>query len=132
MSTTARRVWTGLSAFASIEVVGLVLLAPGYPEPGKLYAIGCLSAGFALASGFLAYYPASRAFNTQVCRYAFAASAGLAAYAVAAWALWAAGVPIDIGTVRDGQMARHFWLGPAVLAWAVVAWVIYRKSAGPG
>lgn len=132
MSKTAQRIWTGLSAFSVLEVIGLVLLASVHPEPGKLYALGCLSAGFSVACGLLAYYPASRARDTQVCRYAFAASAGFAAYTITAWALWAAGVPIDIGTVRNGQMSQNAWLGPAVLAWAVVSWVIYRKSAEAG
>lgn len=100
MSTTTRRIWTGLAAFAAVEVVGLVLLATVHHEPGKLYALGCLSGGFALAFGLLAYYPPSQALNAQICRYAFAASAGFAAYTIASWALWAAGVPIDIGMDR--------------------------------
>jgi hypothetical protein len=68
------------------------------------------------------------AFSTQANRYLFAVMGGLAFNAVAAWALWAVGYPLINGMVRRGLMASNYWLGPAILAYAVVLWLFYRGA----
>ena len=52
--------------------------------------------------------------------------AGLALYCNLAWDLWAAGVPMDIGTVHYGRMAEHYWLGPISLAYAGICFATLR------
>lgn len=65
-----------------------------------------------------------------LCALSFVLVAGLALYSNVAWALWAIGVPVDIGTVRDGRMSEHYWLGPFTLAYAAVSYGALRWCCG--
>ncbi|WP_184108042.1 hypothetical protein [Paraburkholderia fungorum] len=47
---------------------------------------------------------------------------------VVTWALWAAGYPIVNGTIQRGLMGQNYWLGPVILAYAVVVWLMYRAA----
>lgn len=102
---------------------------PSAPAPGATNALACIVAGVALFFAIAGYYPAGSSRAVQWYRYTFGFAAGLAASTICTWGLWAAGVPIDNGTVRRGIMAEHYWLGPAMLAYAVVCWAFYRHAA---
>lgn len=90
---------------------------------GALNALGCLFSGVTLAS----YLWVTKPQGHQTLLYAvFSLMAGLALYANLAWILWALKLPMDLGTVRDGRMAEHFWLGPATLVYAVICYAAHQ------
>lgn len=59
----------------------------------------------------------------------FSMAAGLALYLNVTWALWAAGMPVDVATLRDDRMGEHYWLGPLALAYAVACYATLRRSS---
>ncbi|MEB2558812.1 hypothetical protein [Burkholderia cenocepacia] len=65
---------------------------------------------------------------TQGMRYLFAFIGGTAANVVLTWGLWAIRFPIVNGTIQRGLMEENYWLGPTVLAYAVIVWLFYRRS----
>lgn len=120
---SALAICAGLTAASLFSFGGM-----GVASRGAVNALACLIAGVAASFGCLAYYPAAKTPSVQFQRHLFAVVAGLAVYVVSTWGLWAIGVPIENGTVRRGLMSKHYWLGPAVLAYAVVCWVLYRAA----
>lgn len=100
---------------------------------GTFIALACLSAGVSL-SCFL-WTRESRYEDRTKLNHAlaagFALTAGLALYANVAWALWALGVPVDIGTVRDGRMGEHYWLGPFTLLYAIACYTALHWPSNP-
>ncbi|WP_321935469.1 hypothetical protein [Paraburkholderia sp. J8-2] len=126
-----RRIWTALAAIFVIEAVGLLVIAPswrGGSIRGSVNALAMMFVGAALAFLLLAITRSGNGIWTRASRYLFAVAGGFAADVVLTWGLWAAGFPIENGTVRRGLMPENYWLGPAMLAYAVVVWVVYRSS----
>jgi len=62
-------------------------------------------------------------------RVVLSAIVALAVYSNLSFAVWAAGLPIDLGIVRNGRMAEHYWLGPITLVYAVVMWVMVKRES---
>jgi hypothetical protein len=128
---TARRIWCALCLLFMGATAGLIMLAPywnGGALVGEIHAVACFVAGFGVTFLLLALTEPGTAFSTQANRYLFAVMGGLAFNGVAAWALWAVGYPLINEMVRRGLMAETYWVGPAILAYAVVVWLFYRGS----
>lgn len=127
----ARRIWYALSVLLIAETAGLFIIAPywnGGALAGEIHALACLAGGAGVTFLLLAITEPGTAFSTRVNRYLFAILGGLACNVVLTWGLWAIGFPITNGTVRRGLMAENYWLGPAVLAYAVIVWLVYRAG----
>lgn len=128
---TARRVWSVLVFLCAVETVGLFIIAPlwdGGARVGELYALGCVAAGVGVMFLLLAVTEPGTALSTRVNRYLFAVMGGLACNVIVTWGLWALEVPIKNGTVQRELMAENYWLGPAILAYAVIVWLVYRSG----
>lgn len=127
----ARKVWSALFVLCVVETVGLFTIAPlwdGGVRIGELYALACFAAGVGVMSLLLSITEPGTAPSTRVSRYLFAFMGGLAFNVIVTWGLWALEVPIMNGTVRRGLMAENYWLGPAILAYAVWVWLVYRAG----
>jgi len=127
----ARRIWYSLCGFFMIETAGMFTIAPywnGGAIEGDINALACLMAGGGVTCFLLASSEPGAAFLTRSSRYMFAFIAGLATNVISTWALWAIGYPIINGTIKRGLMAANYWLGPVILAYAVILWLVYRKG----
>lgn len=114
-----------------VEAGGLFVIAPywnGGTIVGGIHALACLIAGAGITFLLLATTEPGTTFSTRANRYLFAIMGGTAFNLVVTWGLWAVGFPIANWTVRRGLMAENYWLGPAVLAYAVIVWLIYRAG----
>ncbi len=117
---------TSRKAAVALGILQALIVAGGVPiaielRHGGLMALNCLFVGGTL-SCYMWWREASyedRSVLDHLLASMTALMCGLALYANLTWALWAAGVPIDIGTVRDGRMAEHYWLGPFTLLYAL-------------
>jgi hypothetical protein len=129
--TTARRLWYALCVLFMVESAGLFTIAPywsGGAIVGKIHALACFVSGAGVTFLLLAMNDPGRALLTRANRYLFAVMGGLAFNVVVTWGLWAVGYPMVNGTVRLGLMAENYWLGPVILAYAVVVWLAYRRA----
>lgn len=124
----SRSAAVGIGVFSVLAALGGIII--GLPiGHGGYIAISCLMAGIALSCAI--WWRESK--NTghsntkQMIVASFALASGLALYANLVWALWALGVPVDIGTVRDGRMAAHYWFGPFTLVYAVICYVVLHR-----
>lgn len=127
----ARKIWYALCALSIAETVGLFMIAPhwyGGAIAGEIHALACLAAGAGVTFLLLAITEPGTALSTRVNRCLFAIMGGLAANMILTWGLWAIGVPMINGTIQRGLMAENYWLGPAVLAYAVIVWLFYRAG----
>jgi hypothetical protein len=119
----SRKVAVALGVLQALVVLGGAPIAVELHH-GGLMALTCLFAGGVL-SCYVWWREAAHEERSMLDHgLAFVTSlmCGLALYANLTWSLWAAGVPIDIGTVRDGRMGEHYWLGPLTLAYAAVCY----------
>lgn len=126
-----RRLWFALTCLFAIEAFGLILIAPdwrGGAEQGGINALAMFLIGGAVAFLLLARTRPGAAFWTRASRYLFAFAGGMAANVVLTWGMWAAGFPIDNGTVRRGLMGENYWLGPVLIIYAVLVWLAYRTG----
>lgn len=90
------------------------------------FIVGLMCGGYAWA--FTARY-SSRSLIDKVMRVGFSANVALAVFCNLAYMLWIAGMPLEMGIVKDGRMAEHYWLGPFTLIYAVVMWFTLNKSS---
>jgi len=128
---TARLIWHALAVVFMVETVGLFTIAPywnGGAIVGEIHGLACFVAGAGVMFLLLATTEPGSAFSTKANRYMFALMGGLAFDVIVTWGLWAIGYPIVNGTVRRGLMAENYWLGPVILAYAVVVWMAYRHA----
>jgi hypothetical protein len=121
-------------AAALLEVMGGVILGSYFHwEDGRVTALTILFAG--AATSLLLWYWSrgvkTNGFLDTMVRVSFCGCGGLAVYANLGYALWAAGVPLELGVVRDGHMGEHFWLGPFTAAYALFCWASMRYSSRP-
>ena len=58
----------------------------------------------------------------------FAVMVTLAAWSCSSFALWASGVELDIGIIKNGLMGEHYWLGPFTLIYAVFCYAMLRMQ----
>lgn len=90
--------------------------------------------GCTLAVGFIAYRHTATLgreeslFMRTALRFTFGACVFLATWSCIAFALWAAGIDLKIGTITDGRMNETWWLGPFCIVWAVLAYVQLKRS----
>ncbi len=127
----ARTVWTGLSALTALLAISMLAIARGWQgdiTPGQINALALFVVGVAVMFLLLARLTPGRTFQTQGLRFLVAIVGGVAANVNLTWGCWALRVPIDNGTVRRGLMESNYWLGPAILAYAVIAWLSYTHS----
>ncbi|PCE30351.1 hypothetical protein BZL54_21915 [Burkholderia ubonensis subsp. mesacidophila] len=127
----ARQTWHVLAFVCLATFTGLITLAPQWRAgamKGELNALALFALGIAAVFLSLARTEPGRTMSTRCLRYLFALVSGTAANVVLTWGLWAIGFPITNDTVRSGLMERHYWLGPAILAYSVVVWLFYRAS----
>jgi len=127
----ARKIWYALCVLFIAETVGLFVIAPswnGGALAGEIHALACLAAGAGVTFLLLAITEPGTALSKRVNRYLFAILGGVAGNVILTWGLWAIGFPIMNGTVQRGLMAENYWLGPAVLAYTVVVWLVYRAG----
>ncbi|MEX3555938.1 MAG: hypothetical protein VB131_04880 [Burkholderia gladioli] len=114
-----------------MEFAGLLAIAPHWRDgaiEGEVNALALFILGIAAAFFLLGRCVPGRTLATQWIRYLFALIGGTAANVILTWALWAIGLPIVNGTVQRGLMQEHYWLGPGILAYAVIVWLFYRSS----
>lgn len=123
-------------AFAAVILAAMAATGVGHGVAignGGLVAWGCLFAGCSLAL-FLAsreLFNGPEHWSIRVMALSYVGGAGVALYVILAWALWALEAPMAIGTVRDGRMGEHYWLGPAVLCYAIFCYALlghFRKQ----
>ncbi|MFC0698275.1 hypothetical protein [Paraburkholderia humisilvae] len=113
------------------ETVGMLTLAPywnGGASVGEFHALALFIAAAGVMFLLLASTEPGTALSTRVNRYMFALMGGVAFNVVATWGLWAIGYPMVNGTIQRGLMAENYWLGPVILAYAVVVWMVYRHA----
>ena len=60
-------------------------------------------------------------------RFVFCILTGLSFWGLSTYSLWLMGFELDIGTVKNGKMAIHWWLPPSTLLWTVATYY-YAKS----
>lgn len=90
--------------------------------------------GCALAVGFIAYRHTATLghgesfFMRTALRVTFGTCVFLATWSCIAFALWAVGINLKIGTVSNGRMNETWWLGPLCIVWAVLAYVSLVRS----
>ena len=128
---TARNIWYALCVLCVAETAGLFMIAPhwnGGSLIGQIDALACVAAGASVTFLLLAITKPGTALSTRVNRYLFAILGGVAGNVILTWGLWAVGIPIMNGTVQRGLMAESYWLGPAVLAYVVIVWLVYRAG----
>ncbi len=128
---TARRTWYALSGLCFLEMAGLMTIAPSWDGGamlGEIHALAFVVAGLGVMFMLLAVTVPGTTLSTKLNRYLFAVTGGLAFNVVVTWGLWAAGYPVTNGTIRRGLMGSNYWLGPAILAYSVIAWLFYRGS----
>ncbi|TCG01063.1 hypothetical protein BZM26_09940 [Paraburkholderia strydomiana] len=126
-----RRLWTVLAVICVIEAAGMFVIAPiwnGGSMVGEIHALAVFIASAGLSFFSLATTAPGAALWTHLSRFVFAAAVGLAFDVVVTWALWAVGFPIVNGTVRRGLMEESYWLGPVIMAYAVIMWLSYRRN----
>jgi hypothetical protein len=105
---------------------------------GDMLALSCLTAGLALSCYLWwtwAAEPVLRKGLNLIVLVSATATAGLALYSNLAYGVWIAGLPLSLGTVANGKMAEHYWLGPFTLAYAALNYAMLkrcRKEASPG
>jgi len=127
----ARRAWYILAALFAMEMVGLFIIAPywnGGLERAEVNALACFVGGIGLVFFLLAVTQPGKRLSTTMNRYMFALLGGMSFNIVTMYVLWATGLPVMNGTIHRGLMGENYWLGPAVLAYAVVVWLAYRAS----
>lgn len=115
----------------ALGVLQVLIVMGGLPiavelHHGGLVALTCLFAGGVL-SCYVWWREAANEDRSRLDHCLAVMTAlicGLALYANLTWALWAAGVPIDIGTVRDGRMGENYWLGPFTLVYALACYCL--------
>lgn len=122
---TSRYIAAIAGVFALLTSIGAAFLG-SYLHHGGYIALSCFAAGLTLACAlwWRESKHEARSLLTHLTAFSFAMTAGLALYANVVWALWSAGVPVDIGTVRDGRMGEYYWLGPFTLVYAVFCYII--------
>ena len=116
-----------IGIYAALSTIGGLVLGFAV-QNGTYIAVGCLMAGVALSCSLWWLFTREKELSVWdvIGRIGFAGSAGLALYSNLAWGLWALGVPMDLGTVREGRMGENYWLGPATLAYAVFCYATIR------
>lgn len=127
----ARRAWYILAALFAMETVGLFMIAPywnGGLERAEVNGLACFVGGIGMVFFLLAVTQPGKRFSTTVNRYMFALLGGMSFNIISTYALWAMGLPVMNGTIKRGLMGENYWLGPAVLAYAIVVWLAYRAS----
>jgi hypothetical protein len=127
----ARRVWYVLCTLFTVETVGMFTIAPywnGGAIVGEIHALACFVAGAGVTFLLLGMTQPGAGLSTKVNRYLFALMGGLAFNVLVTWGLWAVGYPIVNGTIRRGLMGENYWLGPGILAYAVIVWLVYRSA----
>lgn len=125
----ARKAALGLAVISGISGIGGLILGFHFQHGGFL-AMACLMTGVALSSG-LWWNETRREIpnaSLHLLVLSFALVSGLALYANLSWAIWAAGFPMEIGTVKDGRMGEHYWLGPFTLVYAVFCYAMLRRQ----
>ncbi|WP_321809043.1 hypothetical protein [Burkholderia sp. BCC1993] len=125
------RLWYGLSFVCAMEGFGLLAIAPywrGGAIIGEINALAMFVFGVASLFFLLGRCEPGKTLGTQGLRYLFALLGGTAVNVVLTWGLWAIGFPIVNGTIRRGLMGANYWLGPAILAYAVLVWLFYRGA----
>lgn len=65
----------------------------------------------------------------KVLRLGFAVTVALAVFSNLAFFAWIFGLPLEMGVVRKGKMAEHYWLGPITLVYAVILWGQLKRAA---
>lgn len=127
--TRTRPHWLFLAAFgfSLLEVVGGVVLSAATLN-GQVIALTSFMAGTAMSLGLWWWTrdEAGKGLAHTLARVSFVGTGGLAFYAIVSYAIWAAGIPIELGIVRDGRMGEHFWLGPFTLVYATVCYVVMK------
>jgi hypothetical protein len=133
MQTTPTRthphwLFMAVLGFAVLEVLGGLLFTAAVVHGGVI-ALTAFMAGVvvSLSLWWWTSNEAGRGVAHVAARLSFCAVGGLAFYSNVTYVLWAAGVPLDLGIVRDGRMGEHFWLGPFTLAYAVFAFVVLKR-----
>lgn len=127
----ARRAWYILGALFAMETVGLFIIAPywnGGLERPEVNGLACFVGGIGTVFFLLAVTQPGTRLSTTVNRYMFALLGGMSFNIISTYSLWAMGLPVMNGTIKRGLMGENYWLGPAVLAYAVVIWLAYRAS----
>ncbi|KUZ76879.1 hypothetical protein [Burkholderia ubonensis] len=127
----AGRIWYGLSCVCAIEGLGLLAIAPywrGGTILGEVNGLAMFVFGVATLFFLLGRCEPGKTLATQGLRYLFALLGGTATNVVLTWGLWSIHFPIVNGTIQRGLMGENYWLGPAILAYAVVVWLFYRSS----
>lgn len=125
-----RRIAAVVGIFFVLATIG------GFPlgvvmRDGSMLAIASLSAGIALACGLWwswAREPILFKDLNVIALVSTTLTAGLALYSNLSYGIWALGMPMNIGTVANGRMGEHYWLGPLTLVYAVVSYLIMKMN----
>lgn len=127
MNTLKMTRWAAIvvGSLSAIMVPGGFLLGHMLQHGGYI-AASSFYAGIALTCylWWRESFTEGRTLTSHLMAFNFALMGGLALYANLSWALWAAGVPVDLGIVRDGRMGEHYWLGPFTLIFAVFCYAV--------
>lgn len=62
-------------------------------------------------------------------RLGFTVVVALAVFSNLSFLAWIAGLPLEMGGVKQGKMAEHYWLGPITLVYAVIVWGQLKRAA---
>ena len=95
---------------------------------GEINALAFFVVGIGVAFLLLARTQPGLTLGTQGLRYLFALIGGSATNVLLTWATWACGFAVSNGTIKRGIMGENYWLGPTMLAYAAIVWLVYRAG----